>query len=131
MEADTEGAAADAEFRAILEDRGAHAFLFEERAIGGIQVFQVKEVIADFEHAVVAGDFRISQGKVCAFAADNDARTTEEEKLALFWATGDGEGDVGIRGQVQSLIRRREAQAGRGGVGAGEGRHGGDHDSFR
>jgi len=39
LEGDADGAAADVEFGAVLEDGGADAFLLEEGAVGGVEVF--------------------------------------------------------------------------------------------
>ena len=72
-QAETDGCAAHAEFRAILEHSGTHAFLFEKSAVGGVQVFQVGEPFADFQEAMVARNFRVTEGNISAFAADDRA----------------------------------------------------------
>lgn len=130
LEGKAESAAADAKFGAILQDGSAHALLFQERAIRGIQIFEVHKAIADFQHAVMARDLRVGEGKVSAFAADNNAWAAKDQELAFFWASSDRQGNVDVLRQVQSLVRGREAEARGGGIRTRKGRHGGDHNGF-
>ena len=77
LESQAERGFADTEFGALAEHGGADALFFEECAVGGIEVAEIGVVIADFDDAMVAGDFGIFKGDVGAVAADYDARFFE------------------------------------------------------
>ena len=75
------------------EHGGAGALFFVEGAVGGVEVAEVDVVAADFEDAVMAGDFGIVEVDVGAVAAEDDARFGELVRGAFAGAGDDGEDD--------------------------------------
>jgi hypothetical protein len=130
LEGEAEGGAADTEFGAIQEDRGADALVVKEGAVGGIEVLEVNHVAANFQDTVVTRNLGIVEGEVRAFAADDHAGLLQGEGVALRGAIEGGEDQVEFFGEHQAVVNGGELEACSGGVGARERGHGRDDHGF-
>jgi hypothetical protein len=124
-EGNAEGGVADAELGAVLEHGGANTLVAEECAVGGIEIAQVDVRVADFEQAMVAGNFGIGQGDVGDFASDDDSGLLEFVDGAFAGAGDYGECDADHRRKCRGIFTRQEGE-GAGGIGASEGWQGRD-----
>src|SRR5258708_2609419 len=82
-EREADNAIADAKLRTILQHRGSHTFLFEERAVSGVQVLQVRIIVVHFQQTVVARNFLIVQDDARALASQNHPRLSQIVHRAL------------------------------------------------
>ena len=87
-------------------------------------------MVAHFEHAVETGNFGVGQSEVRAFAADDDAGFVHLKHLPLADSFRDGQEEIDVVWELKPVVDGGETQAGGGGVGPGEGRHGGDDYGF-
>lgn len=117
------GGAADAKLRAIVEHGSADTLFAEEGAIGGVQIFEAEAGFADFEEAMLTRDFRVGEGKIGAFAADDGACASEREAVARLGPGDHREAGEDGCGQVWIIIDGRSLHARSGSVAAGEGGH--------
>jgi hypothetical protein len=120
LEGDTEGGFADAEFGVVAEHGGADTLLFEEGAVGGVEIAKIDVVFADFDDAVVAGDFGVGEGDVGAIAPDDDASFFQHVGGAGTGAGDDREDDIFGEGKLSAEVLLEEGRRGAASVTAGE-----------
>ena len=79
---------------------------------------------------MVAGDFRVVQDEIGAFASDHGARLGQGEDESLIGTCQDGQYDVEVVRQAETVVDGRQVCHGGSGIGLAKGGHGGDNHGF-